>query len=96
MHQVLTPDYVTSILKVLEHQPHLAYYIANDLPNNTLAYNSTASDDLSESRGGSDTLPPDILPLDRHLQHRQNATHIIHVRYDSLKLHYHWWSQGAV
>lgn len=58
----------------------------------------------------SASLPPDILPLDQcqqrrqtantlppdgHQQCRQDTSHIIHIRYDSLKSHYHWWSQAA-
>ena len=50
-------DYVTYTLQVSEHQPHLAFYIANKSPNNNLAYNSTSTDDLRESRGGMTSCP---------------------------------------
>lgn len=48
---------------------------------------------------GADRLltPCPLTPsLDWHWRCRQDAAHIIHVRYDSLKSQCHWWSRGLV
>lgn len=77
----------------------------------TLTYRFMSSDDLSESRGGSDTLPlgwhhwqrqtantvpPGTLPCDRRRPRRQDASHLIRVRYPSVRSHCRRWSRGVV